>query len=164
MRLCLFGPALFDLFIPSSRTQDPERPRKTDRVPDGGTEQHRAAVGPHREAELGSHRGGLACVGLHPHVHVSRSQDSSEAAWMSTRTNTSRPSFMHCNVCSVQAWWPSSLASQQQRFHHNWKVFVVYTGAASSIQARCASSCKLLSKPGGGGGEPAVTSFALLLM
>lgn len=56
MWLCLFGPVLFDLFIPSSRTQNPERPRKTDRVPDGGTEQHRAAVGPHREAELGSHR------------------------------------------------------------------------------------------------------------
>lgn len=31
----------------------PERPRKTDRVPDGGTEQHRAAVGPHKEAEQG---------------------------------------------------------------------------------------------------------------
>lgn len=88
MWLCLFGPALFDLFIPSSRTQNPERPRKTDRVPDGGTEQHRAAVGPHREAELRSHRGRLACVRVHPHVHVSRSQDSSEAAWTSTRTHT----------------------------------------------------------------------------
>lgn len=81
---------------------------------------------------------------------------------MSARTNTSRPSFMHCNVCSVQAWWPSSLASQQQRFHHNWKVFVVYTGAASSIQARCASSCKLLSEAREGGkacGDVLCSSF-----